>query len=446
MKEGAMISKYNNSAAQLIRDFDRITKSLQGRQTVPWFQNLRAKSLSRFTQLGIPTVKDEEWKYTNLTALAQHTFDVATEGKLVELDAFKSYCSADEINIVFVNGIFSKELSNVDKLPTGIIISSLQKAVIHNGRQIEQLLAKYDIKDEAAFVALNEALSGQGTYVHIPTKTICKELIHIVHVASSNQANIVAMPRTVITIGKSSEAGVLESHVAFTDTITYFANSLTDIFIDENATLHYCKAQKESLKAFHIGHTRVWQERSSNFDGFSFMAGAAIARNDLDVILSGEGADAVLNALYSVYGDQHVDNHTSVDHRVPNCTSNQLYKGILNNAARAVFNGKIFVRSIAQKTNSYQLNKNLLLGKNCRIDTKPQLEIFADDVKCTHGATIGQLDEDQLFYLQTRCISKTAATRMLAHGFVDDLFNKIKDDRIHQKLNILMEASFKTLE
>ena len=224
------------------------------------------------------------------------------------------------------------------------------------------------------------------------------------------------------------------------------SNALTDIFLSENAVLHYCKSQKESLKAFHIGQTRVWQEWDSQFDGFSFMAGSLLTRNNLDIVLNGEGTGATLNALYSAGGHQHVDNHTSVDHRAPNCTSNQLYKGILNEAARAVFNGKVFVRPIAQKTNSYQLNKNLLLGKDCRVDTKPQLEIFADDVKCTHGATIGQLDEDELFYLQTRCIPKKAATQMLAQGFVEDLFSQIKSNSIHQKLNILIEPSFKALE
>jgi Fe-S cluster assembly protein SufD len=237
----------------------------------------------------------------------------------------------------------------------------------------------------------------------------------------------------------------LESHVAFNDQVIYFTNASTDVFLDANASLHYCKAQKESLNAYHIGQTRVWQERDSNFDGFSLTAGSQLTRNSLNIALNGEGANAGLNALYSVFGNQHVDNHTSVDHRVPNCTSNQLYKGILNGDSRAVFNGKVFVRPIAQQTNSYQLNKNLLLGNNCRVDTKPQLEIFADDVKCTHGATIGQLDENEMFYLQTRCIPRNVATKMLVHGFVDDLFGLIKNSSTLQKVNALMQPSFEEL-
>ena len=222
-------------------------------------------------------------------------------------------------------------------------------------------------------------------------------------------------------------------------------SALTDISLAKNALLYYSRAQKENLKSYHIGNTRVWQERDSNFQGFSFVAGGALIRNNLDVVLNGEGAQSFLNALYSVYGTQHVDNHTSVDHRVPNCMSNQLYKGILNGASRAVFNGKIFVRPIAQKTNSYQLNKNLLLGKDCRVDTKPQLEIFADDVKCTHGATIGQMNEEELFYLQTRAIGKQDATRMLARGFAEDVLNQIKNEAVHQKLTEYLQPSFEKL-
>jgi Fe-S cluster assembly protein SufD len=395
--------------------------------------------------LGIPTVKDEEWKYTNLAALGKYTLDVVKGGVLAERDALESYYDRSETNIVFVNGTLSRELSDLDSAPDGITITPIQDAVAGNDPRIEKLLTKYDNADKTAFIALNEALSN-GIFIHVKEKTVTPKLIHVIHVTGCDQKNTASMPRSVIAMERSSEATVLESHIAFNDKVTYFSNALTDIFLEENAVLHYCKSQKESMKAFHVGQTRVWQERNSNFDGFSFMAGSALTRNDLNVVLNGEGANANLNALYSAYNDQHVDNHTSVDHQVPNCTSNQLYKGILNDAARAVFNGKIFVRPIAQKTNSYQLNKNLLLGKNCRVDTKPQLEIYADDVKCTHGATIGQLDEDEMFYLQTRCIPRKTATQMLAHGFVDDLLSVIKHDGIRQKLHTLIEPSFEALQ
>jgi len=439
-----MISKQDNPI-NFIKELQAMASSVQSAQSPQWFKKMRLAGISQFNELGIPTVKDEEWKYTNLAPLAKQTFERPTDSNLIEMEAFRAYRSEGDINIVFVNGSLSTELSNVNKIPKGITISTIDEAIANGVPHIEKFLTQYDLTHETAFVGLNEAFNETGTYIGVAKKTVNEGLIHIIHVTSSKNANTVSMPRTLITLDQSSEVTVLESHIAFNDQIVYFTNALTDIFLGEDATLHYSKAQKESLNAFHIGQTRVYQERNSNYDGFTLTAGSKLTRNNLNIALNGEGADAILNALYSIYGDQHVDNHTSVDHRVPNCTSNQLYKGILNNESRAVFNGKVFVRPIAQLTNSYQLNKNLLLGDKCRVDTKPQLEIFADDVKCTHGATIGQLDENEMFYLQTRCIPRNMATKMLVHGFVNDLFSTIKNDNIHQKVDALMQPSFEEL-
>ncbi len=439
-----MISKQDNPI-DFIKELQAIANSLQSAQSPQWFKKMRLAGISKFSELGIPTVKDEEWKYTNLASLAKLTFERPTNSDLIEMEAFRAYRNDEDINIVFVNGSLSAELSNINKIPKGITISTIDEAIANSIPDIEKFLTQYDLAHETAFVGLNEALNETGTYIGIEKKTVYEGLIHIIHVTSSKSTNTVSMPRTLITLDQSSEVTILESHIAFNDQIVYFTNALTDIFLGEDATLHYSKAQKESLNAFHIGQTRVFQERNSNYDGFTLTVGSKLTRNNLNIVLNGEGADTILNALYSIYGQQHVDNHTSVDHRVPNCTSNQLYKGILNNASRAVFNGKVFVRPIAQQTNSYQLNKNLLLGNDCRIDTKPQLEIFADDVKCTHGATIGQLDENEMFYLQTRCIPRNLATKMLVHGFVDDLFSTIKNNTIRQKVDALMQPSFEVL-
>ena len=439
-----MISQHDTTVS-FIKELQVMADSLQSTKSPQWFKKMRLAGLSQFNELGIPTVKDEEWKYTNLASLAKQTFERPTDSNLIEMDAFKAYRNDEDINIVFVNGSLSTELSNINKIPKGITISTIDEAITNNVPHIEKFLTKYDLANETAFVGLNEALNEAGTYISVAKKIVTEGLIHIIHVTSSKSTNTVSMPRTLITLDRSSEATILESHIAFNDQIIYFTNALTDIFLGEDATLHYSKAQKESLNAFHIGQTRVSQERNSNYDGFTLTTGSQLTRNNLNIFLNGEGAGAILNALYSIYDKQHVDNHTSVDHRVPNCTSNQLYKGILNNDSRAVFNGKVFVRPIAQQTNSYQLNKNLLLGNKCRIDTKPQLEIFADDVKCTHGATIGQLDENEMFYLQTRCIPRNVATKMLVHGFVDDLFSTIKNKSIRQKVEALMQPSFEKL-
>ncbi len=439
-----MISQHDTTVS-FIKELQVMADALQSAKSPQWFKKMRLAGISQFNELGIPTVKDEEWKYTNLASLAKQTFERPTDSNLIEMEAFKAYRNDEDINIVFVNGSLSTELSNINKIPKGITISTIDEAIANNVPHIEKFLTKYDLANETAFVGLNEALNEAGTYIGVAKKIITEGLIHIIHVTSSKSTNTVSMPRTLITLDRSSEATILESHIAFNDQIVYFTNALTDIFLGEDATLHYSKAQKESLNAFHISQTRVFQERNSNYDGFTLTTGSQLTRNNLNIVLNGEGAGTILNALYSIYDKQHVDNHTSVDHRVPNCTSNQLYKGILNNDSRAVFNGKVFVRPIAQQTNSYQLNKNLLLGNKCRIDTKPQLEIFADDVKCTHGATIGQLDENEMFYLQTRCIPRNAATKMLVHGFVNDLFSTIKNKSIRQKVEALMQPSFEKL-
>ncbi len=439
-----MISKIEETTP-FIKNFEDVAQSLLSKNDPLWLKDIRQKSLSRFRQLGLPTVRDEEWKYTNLSPIAKNIFHLPTTGQIIEKEALQKYITQAEINIVFVNGIFSKELSNLKNIPKGVTILPLEEAFQKEETTFKSISKKFDPEKETTFVVLNKTLQTTGIFIKVAATSIINNLIHIIHVTSVAKDSIVTFPRTVISLEKSSEATVLESHVAFSDDSTYLINALTDIVVEENATLHYTKAQKESQKAYAVTNTRVWQERNSNFNGMTVTTEGSIIRNNLDIILNGEGATGTLDGLYSIYKSQLVDNHTMVDHRVPNCQSNQLYKGILNDAAHAVFNGKIFVRSIAQKTNSYQLNKNLLLGKKCLVDTKPQLEISADDVKCTHGATIGQLNEDEIFYLRSRCIDKRTATKMLARGFVDDLLNTIKSDSIHQKMNLLLEPSLSAL-
>ena len=432
-----------------MEQLDTLAGPLKGEKSPGWVARLREEGLTRFRKTGIPTVKDEEWKYTNLSALAGHRYTPAGKSALSPAqrkDVRARYCGEADVNIVFVNGTPDKELSNFGKPPTGVEIMTLSDALTNNAAAVQEIWAHYDPQKDSAFVALNKALTREGIYIHIKDKIIANQLVHILHVTQADGEQIATFPHAFIRLGKSSEASILETHVGLNDENIYLADPLTDVFLEENATLHYSKAQKESLRAYHVGTTRVWQKRDSTFNGFSLAAGASIARNNLDVVINGEGAAAFLNGLYSVYKDQHVDNHTSVDHRVPNATSNQLYKGVLNDAARAVFNGKIFVQPIAQQTNSYQLNKNLVLGKECQVDTKPQLEIFADDVKCTHGATIGQLNEDEIFYLQARGVPRKIAARLLTQGFVDDILNRLTRDSVREQAARLVAPSLAVLE
>ena len=412
----------------------------------PWFNQLRQESLKHLSNREFPSVKDEEWKYTNISSLLQGTYQIPTDFTLAEIEKFQNYTDKDPVLVVFVNGQFSREYSRLNNVASGIKITLLKEALQNNnGLNLQRILTSYDAQQESVFILLNKVMIKDGVYITIADKAVSPDLIHIVYLTSNPQKKIITCPRTLISIGKDAEASILESHISFRDDDIYFSNALTDIFAGENSTLHYCKAQKESSKAFHINAIRVAQERDSNFNSFVLTSGGAITRNNLDIFLNGEGCSSALNGLYAPYDNQLVDNHTSVDHRYPNSTSNQLYKGILNHAARAVFNGKIFVRSLAQKTNSYQLNKNLLLGEKCRVDTKPQLEISADDVKCTHGATIGQLNEEELFYLQTRCIPKKMAIKMLARGFVDDVINRMPVKMIREKWNILLKEAMEAI-
>jgi len=260
-------------------------------------------------------------------------------------------------------------------------------------------------------------------------------------VTSNVEQDTVVFPRSIIHVGTGAKVSILESHIGFTAN-SYWSNALTDMRIGENAQVQYCKAEGESSHTVHTVTTRIWQERSSQLESFSFAHRAKLVRNNLTILLKGEGTNTIMNGLYAIDGLQHVDNHTLLDIQQPNCTSYQLYKGILNDAAHAVFNGKIYVHPIAQKTNAYQLNKHLLLGKESRVDTKPQLEIFADDVKCTHGATVGQLSDEEIFYLQSRAVTKELASQLLAKGFIDDVLNTITSDSIRQKLNKLLAKKF----
>lgn len=437
-----MISRADRTIP-MINAFEESLKRLT--QTTPaWVNVLREEGLAQFDRLGLPTVKNEDWKYTDIAPLVKHQYDVCPgERPSLPLNALKPYIKDDELRLVFVNGQFAPELSGLKAVPAGVYITTILKAIDDPKGDLTQLFFKYNSQEESAFAALNKVLMADGTLIRIDKNIVSSPVIHLLHITVPLGKAAIYAPRSVIVLEQSSEANVLETHLCVSpDKSVYLVNALTDIFLGPNATLCYCKAQNEHRKAFHVGLTRVWQERDSNFRGFSLITGAAIARNNLDVILNGEGAATLLNGLYAIGGTQLADNHTSIEHRVPNGTSNQLYKGILNDAAHAVFNGKIFVRPTAQGTNSYQLNKNLLLGKKSLVDTKPQLEIFADDVRCTHGATIGQLNEDEIFYLQSRAIPKRAAVKMLARGFVDDVINTIHNSSIREQMNLLLKPVF----
>ncbi len=406
-----------------------------------WLKALRQKSYSQLLSTSFPTVKDEEWKYTSLADVTGKMFQIANHHKLIEDKQFDQYRDKADINIVLVNGVLWGELSDLKNLPKGLTISSLNEAIKHHGNEIQETIVKLTPNDTKFFFWMNQSLFLDGVFIQVDKGAVVDPLVHIIHVTSGVADRTLVFPRAFINVAEAAQVNILESHISF-EPVSYLSNAVTDMKIGANAVVQYCKAQAEGHQSIHVGTTRIWQEAGSSLDSFSFSHGALLARNNLSVLLKGEGVNTIMNGFYALHGKQHVDNHTLLDIQQPNCTSYQLYKGLLNDASRAIFNGKIYVHSIAQKTNGYQLNKHLLLGKEARVDTKPQLEIFADDVKCTHGATIGQLSEEEIFYLQSRCIKKQTAIQLLSKGFIDDIINTIKSDSTRRKLSGLLSKAF----
>ena len=406
-----------------------------------WLKSFRQKSFDQWSKIGLPTIKDEEWKYLSLTEVVNRRFQLATQHKLIESKQFEDYRDKSDINIVLVNGVLWGELSDLKHLPQGLTVTSLNLALANNNAEIQDTISKIIPNDSKSFLWMNQALFLDGAFINVAQNAVIEPVVHIIHVTSGIVPDTLISPRTYISVGESAQVDILESHICF-EPVPYLSNAVTDMRLGPNAVVSYCKAQAESHQAVHIGTTRIWQDKASSLDSFSFNYGGAITRNNLSVLIKGEGTHTIMNGLYGIDGNQIVDNHTLLDIQHPNCTSYQLYKGLLNGASRAIFNGKIYVHAIAQKTNAYQLNKHLLLGKEARVDTKPQLEIFADDVKCTHGATIGQLSQEEIFYLQSRCITKQMAIQLLSKGFIDDIINTIKSDSIRGKLSRLLLKKF----
>jgi Fe-S cluster assembly protein SufD len=385
-----------------------------------WLEKLRRAALDRFTELGFPTTHEEEWKHTSVSAIARAEF---APGGLAGLSAPLEDLGC-QTRLVFVNGLFSAELSS-SALARGVKAGSLA-GLLQAGNDIpESHLARYADYASHAFVALNTSLAADGAVVEIGKNVRMDEPIHLVFVSMPNGRPTVSHPRNLILAGRGSRASVIESYVGPAGT-TYFTNAVTEIVAGEDAVVDHYKFQYESDRAYHVATVQAVQDRGSVVNSHNVSLGAALARNDINCVLDGEGAECFLNGLFITGGRQHADNHTLLDHAKPHCASRELYKGILDGHGEGVFNGKIVVRKDAQKTNAIQSNKNLLLSGDAVINTKPQLEIFADDVRCTHGATVGQLDKEALFYMQSRGIPAAEARRLVTYAFAGELLDRME--------------------
>jgi len=420
--------------------FRELQSALAAFRRVPWVDRLRESAMDQFERLGFPSVKEEEWKYTNVATIAKIDFSpiVTSDGVPLSADQLElfTYPEARESRLVFVNGILRTDLSSLTGLPEGVVAIDLVEALRSDRyhQPLQEYLARIVDYGENGFTALNTAFLGHGALVWIPKGLRIDTPLHLLFASDAAQPNAASFPR-VLVIGEENSSGtIIESYAGVKDQVS-FTNAVVEIVLKEGGALGPYRVQDESASAFHVATTRADLGRNSSFDTTNITLGAQLSRHNLSVIMDHEGAECWVDGLYIVGTGQHADTHSVIDHKQPHCTSHQLYKGILDGKARAVFNGKVFVRHGAQKTDAMQTNKNLLLSNEAHVDTKPQLEIFADDVKCAHGAAIGQLDEDELFYLSTRGIHSDLARNLLTYGFAEEVIAKIKVESIKSQLD-----------
>ena len=394
-----------------------------------WLQPLRDTAFARFAELGFPTTHNEEWRFTNVAPIARTTF---ASGRM-DMFGVEDRSGKGSIQLFFLNGHL---VTRPEGLPEGLDAGPLAD----DPTAAAQHLGKHASFAENAFVALNTAMIEDGALVRVARGAVIAEPIEIFYVTTSPTQPVAVHPRALIVVGADAHCTIVE-HYHGAGELVYFTNAVTEIVVGDRAVVDHYKVQQESANAFHIATLQATIGRSATFASHSISLGGALVRNDANATLS-TGSDATLNGLYIVNGTQHVDNHTLIDHTMPHGTSHEIYKGILDGKAHAVFNGKIIVRKDAQKTDSKQTNKNLVLSDNAVVDTKPELQIFADDVRCTHGATIGKLDSEALFYLQSRGIGKSQARSLLTYAFAQDVVDRIKVQSLRDSLERILFEKF----
>ena len=413
----------------------------RGRSAEPaWLTSRRVAAAHQLLAEGFPTTRDEDFRFTNVAPLATKAYPAAdVPPARASLDALRAEATVpglDAHEIVFVNGRFAPELSSIDGIPAGVRLTSLASSIGADPALVESLwdrTIKFPMK---GFTPLNTALAGDGAILVVDPEVVVERPIHLLFLSSA-PVPFGASVRNLIRVGHHAQVRIVESYTGEAGQ-EYFTNAITELIGADESRIEYCRVQRESTSAHHVSGTHLHLGRAAVFASESLSLGGAIVRNDVNAVLAAEGISCTLNGLYLVDGDRLVDNHTTIDHAKPHCESHELYKGILDDRGRGVFNGKIFVREDAQKTDAKQTNQVMLLSDDATIDTKPQLEIFADDVKCTHGATIGQLDEAQKFYLKSRGIGEEHARAILLHAFAADIVERIEVEALRTHLERML--------
>jgi len=420
---------------QLKERFKAFESELNGAGKGPW-HDLRVEAFNNFEARGFPGAKDEEYRYTQIGRALKNNIDfskTATYQKEIEQTQKPLFYDKDAIHIYVNNGIVDKE-SFKDIEVKGLEVRTLKEAVAENTDEVINHLGKYAKPGNDPFTALNTAFSYEGVFIKVSKNTVIEKPILIHYTSSAHPVSSSIQSRNLVIIEQGAKANIIESFSSESE-VEMFRNHVSEVVVSPNAFVNYYKLQNQNKATYLIDNTYISQYRDSKVQVFTVSLEGKIIRNNLNLLLEDENSEAHMFGLYVAHEDTHIDNHTSVDHKVPNCFSNEIYKGILDDHSKGVFNGKIFVRQDAQKTNAFQSNKNILLSDTATINTKPQLEIWADDVSCSHGCTTGQLDEEQLFYLRSRGISKSKAKAMLLHAFVNDVVDEIEVDFLHDFIN-----------
>ncbi len=405
-----------------------------------WLLPLRHEAVDRFAALGFPTVKDEDWRFTNVAPIAAIAFRPADGGVAkVAARALEPFAFAGLTcpRLTFVNGRFAPGLSVLAGLPKGVRVQSLAEALASDRKALEPHLGRYADTSRDAFAALNTALMEDGAYVAIPRGVVLDQPIHLLYVSVPGGEPMATHPRNLILAGEESQATIVEDYVSLAGGVS-FSNAVTELVAGEGSVVSHYLIGRESRDAYHVNTLRGQQGRASNLTSHSFLMGGALTRRNIHPVLGGEGGECLINGLFMANGRQHMDNYMRVEHASPRCASRQFYKGILDDQSRGVFHGRIVVHKDAQKTDAKQTNMNLLLSEDAQIDTKPQLEIYADDVKCTHGATVGQIDDDAIFYLRARGIPEASARALLLFAFAGEILQRMKVEPIRRYLEGLV--------
>ncbi len=402
---------------------------------------IRRAALDRFLELGFPTLRQEDWRFTNVAPIARTPFRLAApDGTPASLRAVEDLIPIGENpRLVFVNGHFAARLSCTDGLPGNVTFTSLAEAIRGDASALEPHLAQHARFDEHPFSALNTAFIQDGAFLHVPDGVVLTSPVQVLFISTvpAGGEPTVSYPRNLLVLGTNSQATVIEAYAGDGEGV-YFTNAVSELVCGDNAVLDHYKVIREAPQAYHVGVTDLSQGRDTTTSSHTISIGGALVRNNITIVLGGPGGHGALNGLYLVGGREHVDNHLRVEHVAPRCDSREFFKGVLNDHGRAVFSGRIIVHKDAQKTDAKQTNMNLLLSQDAHVDTKPQLEIFADYVKCTHGATIGQIDREAIFYLRSRGLNDAAARGLLIYAFANEIVSRMKLVPLREQLERLL--------